>query len=260
MRKTLVVLASLGVSLGSAVVLPAEAAPALTIKVSTTTVEVGKPVRVSGKATNADAGDPIRVQVRKPGTLKWVTVKTVTASATHTYATRIKLSAPGDNKIRVKSGKLLSPALGVTAYTWLRLTRQSYFTLASSPWMAGTIALGSSSYPDSIWSTGTGAWYFHLDRCNRIRYVAGRSDEEANVQGQFVVTTGTSHEGGDVTTVDHPVTGNPISIIDAIPEDDTLLYLALQDFVDGPVAALGTLEVRCAAAVLPAMHPSDLGF
>ena len=112
MRKTLVVLASLGVSLGSAVVLPAEAAPALTIKVSTTTVEVGKPVRVNAwhqigdGLSNADAGDPIRVQVRKPGTLKWVTVKTVTASATHTYATRIKLSAPGDNKIRVKSGKL----------------------------------------------------------------------------------------------------------------------------------------------------------
>ncbi|HET7736266.1 MAG TPA: hypothetical protein VFK52_09850, partial [Nocardioidaceae bacterium] len=158
MRKALVVLATLGVSVGSPVALPAEAAPALTIKVSTTKVEVGTPVRVSGKATNADPGDPIRVQVRKPGTLRWVTVKTVAATATRTYATRIKLSAPGDNRIRVKSGKLLSPALTVTAYTWLRLTRQSYFALISSPWMAGTIALGSSSYPDSIWSTGTGAW------------------------------------------------------------------------------------------------------
>ncbi|HET7689958.1 MAG TPA: hypothetical protein VFK41_06250 [Nocardioidaceae bacterium] len=258
MRKVLVVLATLGVSLGSPAVLPAEAAPALTIKVSTTKVEVGKPVRVSGKATNADPGDPVRIQVRKPGTLTWVTVKTVATTATRTYATRITLSAAGDNKIRVKSGKLLSPALTVTAYTWLRLTRQSFFAATSGSWLSGTVVLGTTSYPDSIWSSGAGAWYFNLDRCNRIRYVAGRSDEEATVQGQFVVSTSTSHEGGGTTNASHPVTGNPISVLDAIPEDDTRLYLSLDDFVDGPVAALGTLEVRCAAASLPQMHVSDV--
>jgi len=263
MRKIAVLLAlALGAVSPALVSVPSSArAIVVNVKVSTTTVDVGQLFTVSGKVTGAKKGDIVKVQVKAPGTARWTTVKKLALNTRLKYSTKIALKTPGSNGVRAVRGTLKSPTLTVTAYTWLRLGRQSLYAVTFSPWVLGTTTLGSTAYPDSIWSTGAGSWYFHLDRCTSIRYVAGRSGDAATVQGQFNAFVETSHEGGgDPNQALHPITADPVSFTDAIPENDTLLSLSVQDFEGAPVAALGTPEVHCAAAALPAMHPADLGF
>ncbi|HSV38904.1 MAG TPA: hypothetical protein VLI04_09105 [Nocardioidaceae bacterium] len=262
MRKSAASLFSLLAVVGSLLLMPAANAATVSVKVSTTTVDIGKPVTVSGKATNADPGDLIKIQVRKPGTTRWVTVKRVALKATHKYSTKIRLATPGANKVRVKSGKLASPSLTVTAYAWLDLTKQPHMQYSGSlTFMGATVQLGGTSYTPSIFAGGSADYLWNVDPgvCTNVKLTLGRPEDFGPPTGTFASSLQFFSDGPSVV---HPyfVDGAPVPVAEAVPASTLQVYFKFSDFTLNAYAAAGTPMIRCAAASLPEIDPTDAPF
>ena len=256
MRKSFVVLSSLLALCGSLLAMPAASAAVVTINVSTVSVDIGVPFKVSGKATNQQVGDPVKIQVQRPGSTRWVTVKTVLLKAKRTYATRIKLSAVGDNKVRVKSARLASPYLTVTAYTWLDLTAQGHIAVTDVHYMGTTVQMGGKSYPRSIYAFDSGYWIWSVQRCTAVKMALGRAEDFLTPTGSYSMTIDTYKDGVLTPGLTYPVDAGPYAITKLLPAGTDGFSITVAGFTGEVDAGLGTPRIRCAVPALT-MNPDD---
>lgn len=201
MRRLLAGLTAIAATATVLVLSPAEAASryAVTAFASTTKVDVGQSITLTGKVSPRARGEKVKVQRLSGST--WTTITKATLNRRSKYAATVRVTAPGDNRYRVVKPKSaghkkgVSPTVTVVGWRWRTVASLPLSPLQST-FLTTELSSGilrGNSYPAFIrQGPDQGSAYYWLGgACTAFETVVGvtTGSSTANPASVFVFTS-----------------------------------------------------------------------
>ena len=269
MRRPLILL--VGLALAGLTLLPSatsatsatSAAPAkATLNALPTASEVGKKVKLKGKA--GDSVGTVKIQ-RRYGAGAWATVAKVKTNAKGKFSKRVPLEQPGATSFRVTRGKDKSAARALSVFGWLDLTQQPHFAAENAGYESTPLSIGGRVFPTTFHAFGGSFRSFDISGCTKVEGWTGFVDGSGATMGdvqELQWNSGTYAESIPEPPVLTTPPGAPV--LRTIPvAGDNILYMEL-DVVQAAgqeQTAMGSPRAYCNVAglktpPLPFLRPS----
>lgn len=233
----------------------------------TAPAQVDAGTRVTLKGT-APAGAKVVVQ-RRQGS-RWVALGAATASKGGAWSVKVRYPTAGTVKTRALAAGKPSVVRSVDVYAWLDLAAQP--SVMSTAARDLTVSIGTRAFPHSILAiepdTDNFTAFWRTDRaCTDLRYTLGfdaaeksRADLDETVTSQaYGIRPDDSQATATMAMFAEWTRPQPFALSGLGTSDRILVLVGANDVdKDGLSGVVGTPQLRCRIARLPAMRLGDI--